>query len=270
MKSNRWVSRAAGAGALTLILAMPAVAQTRGDWQRNDNNGRDGAQTTSRTDVRNTTRNASRNTSNTTRNNNNRDANTTRNADATRNVETTRNINTTRNVNTSRNDNRATGTANRSYRENDHVALSGRISSFSHESNGYRVRLDRGQSFFVPESYYRSHTRNFGIGVSINLGGIFRGGDIYVDAGNYPVYGAYDNGYVRGVIDRVDYRTGIAWLRDDASGRLIEADLRDAGRYSRIDGRDLRRGDYVELTGQWLRGNIFAVQQIDGVQTGRY
>ena len=204
MKNNRWVRRAAGAGALTLILAMPSVAQTN-----------------------------------------------------------------------SRNDNRSTGAANRSYRENERVTLSGRVHSFSRESDGYRVRLDRGQSFFVPESYYRSHRSNFRLGVSINLGGIFRGGDIYVDGGNDPVYGggrsgAYDNGYVRGVVDRVDYRTGVAWLRDDASGRLIEADMRDAGRHSRIDARDLRRGDYVELTGQWLRGNIFAVQQIDSVQQGRY
>ena len=221
MKSNRWVSRAAGAGALTLILAMPAVAQTRGDWQRNDGNGRDRAQSISR--------------------------------------------------NGDRNDNRASSSS-RSYRENERVALSGRVSSFTRESNGYRVRLDRGQSFFVPEAYYRSHRSNFRLGVSINLGGIFRGGDIWVDGGNYPEYGGYgyDNGYIRGVVDRVDYRTGIAWLRDDASGRLIEADMRDAGRYSRIDGRDLRRGDRVELSGQWLRGNVFAVEQIDSVRTGRY
>ncbi len=220
MRTNRWVSRAAGAGALTLILAMPAVAQSRGDWQRNDNNGRrDRAQTSSRSQ-------------------------------------------------------------DRSYRENDRVTLAGKVSSFNRENGGYRVRLDRAsQSFWVPDSYVRTRNRNFGVGVSIGLGGVFRGGQIYVDAVNWPdngAYGAYGNGsgyergYIRGVVDRVDDRTGMAWLRDGASGRLIEADMRGVNRYSRIDARDLRRGDRVVLSGQWLRGKIFAVDQVDSVRTGRY
>ena len=293
MRTNRWVNRAAGAGALTLILAMPAVAQTNGDWQQRNghNGGRDHTQTTA--PVQGRDRNSGRNTNDhqqttqttqtsqiQTRNN---DSNRGGNWDRAQQQQTsqiqTRNDNYNRgnngsyDRNSNRNESRSSAVASGSYRDNQRVALSGRISSFSRENNGYRVRLDRGQSFFVPESYYRSHNRNFGIGVSINLGGIFRGGDIYVDAGGYPVnagYGAYDNGYIRGVIDRVDYRTGIAWLRDDASGHLIEADMRATGQYSRIDARDLRPGDFVELSGQWVRGNIFAVTQVDNVQGGRY
>jgi hypothetical protein len=293
MKTNRWVSRAAGAGALTLILAMPAVAQTSGDWQRNtDNGGRDRTQATSQNQNRNRNvqplqrtqdRNSNVQPIQRTQDRNSNVQQIQRTQDRNSNVQPIqrtqdRNFNNGNNSNTSydRNSNpngsRSNSASNGSYRENQRVALAGRVSSFSRENNGYRVRLDRGQSFFVPESYYRSHSRNFGIGVSINLGGIFRGGDIYVDAGGYPVnagYG-YDNGYIRGVVDRVDYRTGIAWLRDDASGRLIEADMRAAGRYSRIDARDLRPGDFVELSGQWVRGNIFAVTQVDNVQGGRY
>ena len=169
----------------------------------------------------------------------------------------------------------------RSYRENDRVTLQGRVSSLSRERDGYRVRLDRNnQSFWVPQSYLGNRARNFNVGVSISLGGVFRGGEVYVDAVNWPNDGGYndpygygsqyDRGYVRGTIDRVDYRRGVAWLRDDASGRLIEADLRNAGRYSRIDGRDLRRGDRVELSGDWVRGNVFLVNQIDAVRTSRY
>lgn len=263
MRTNRWVSRAAGAGALTLILAMPAVAQTNGGWQQRNgqNGGRDLTQTTA--PVQSRDRNSGRNT------NDHPQTTQTTSQIQTRNDNDNRGNNGSYDRNSNRNESRAV--ASSSYRDNQRVALSGRISSFSHENNGYRVRLDRGQSFFVPESYYRSHSRNFGIGVSINLGGIFRGGEIYV--GGYPVnagYGAYDNGYIRGVVDRVDYRNGIAWLRDDASGRLIEADMRAAGRYSRIDARDLRPGDFVELSGQWVRGNIFAVTQVDNVQGGRY
>jgi hypothetical protein len=237
MKSNRWVGRAAGAGALTLILAMPAVAQTRGDWQRNDGSNQGSAQTSSRNDRGNNRVQ-----------DNNRDNNSGRQP-----------------------------ASPRSSRENERVTMQGRVSSFTHENGGYRVQLDRdSRSFRVPESYVRSRGHNFGIGVSMSLGGVFRGGQIYVDAVNWPGDGgygygsAYDRGYIRGVVDRVDNRSGVMWVRDDASGRLIEADMRDAGRYSRIDARDLRRGDFVELSGQWLRGNIFAVDQVDSVRTGRY
>src|SRR5450755_848005 len=59
MRTNRWVSKAAGAGALTLILAMPAVAQTNGNWQQR-NGGRDRTQTTA--PVQNRDRNSGRNT----------------------------------------------------------------------------------------------------------------------------------------------------------------------------------------------------------------
>jgi hypothetical protein len=161
---------------------------------------------------------------------------------------------------------------NRSYRENEHVNLSGRITSFSRENNGYRVHLDRGPAFWVPESYYRRHSSNWRIGVNISLGGIFRGGSIIVDDGGYyPPYpaGAYDNGYLSGVVDRVDYRRGIAFLRDDRSGRIIEADLR-TDRYGRLNIDDLRPGDFVELSGDWVRGDIFAVARVDSVRTGRY
>jgi hypothetical protein len=284
MRTNQWVSRAAGAGALTLILAMPAVAQTNGGWQqRNGNNGgRNRTQTTA--PVQSRDRNSGRNNNGnvatqaiqttqaapqiqTRSNNSNRGGNW---GQAQQSQIQTRGANNGGYTNTTnRNVNRSAQVTSSSYRDNQRVALSGRISSFSRESNGYRVRLDRGQSFFVPEAYYRGHISNFGLGLSINLGGIFRGGDIYLDAGGYPVnvgYGGYDNGFIRGVVDRVDYRTGIAWLRDDTSGRLITADMRSASQ----NGQDLRPGDFVELSGQWVRGNVFAVTQIDNVQGGRY
>jgi hypothetical protein len=252
MKSNRWVSRAAGAGALTLILAMPAVAQTRGrDAQRNDLN-RTGQQTYSRGDQRDNSRGSS---------NDNRGYNNDNRGYS----------------NDNRGSNNDRQSSNNSYRDNERVTLQGKVTSFTHENGGYRVRLDRdSRSFWVPESYARSRGRNLGIGVSISLGGIFRGGMINVDAvswpddGGYGYGGGYEQGYIRGVVDRVDYRTGVMWLRDDASGRLIQADMRDAGRYGRVDSQDLRRGDRVELSGAWLRGNVFAVSRVDSVRTGRY
>jgi hypothetical protein len=176
----------------------------------------------------------------------------------------------------SRNDNRGsnrdTNRSGNSYRENDRVNLQGRITSFNRENNGYRVNLDRGPAFFVPESYYRRRSRDFRVGVSISLGGIFRGGSVYVDDGGYNSgygNGYYSGGYLRGVVDRVDFRRGVAFIRDDRSGRIIEADLR-GDRYGRLNIDDIRRGDYVELSGGWTRGDVFAADRIDSVRSGRY
>ena len=182
-------------------------------------------------------------------------------------AETSGQYNSDRRGSDSRSENR-----NGSYRENEHVNLSGRIRSFSRENNGYRVYLDRGPAFWVPESYYRRHSRDWRVGVSITLGGIFRGGSIIVDDGAYypPAGGGYyGDGYVRGVVDRVDYRRGIMFIRDDRDGRIVEADMR-TDRRGRLNVDDLRPGDFVELSGGWVRGDIFTVDRIESVRSGRY
>jgi hypothetical protein len=211
----QWAVRI-GAGALTLALSLPGVAQSRnnnGDWNRNDD----------------------RNRGQVTRNDSNRD----------------------------------------SYRDNQRVTMAGSVRSFSKERNGYRVQLDRGRnSFFVPQSYFRNNN-GLRVGVNVSLGGIFRGGTIYVDAVNWPGRdGRYDDRYddryassiVSGVVDRVDRRSEMALIRDSRSGRMIEVDLRNTDRNGRIDASDLRRGDYVELSGRWNRDEFLA-SQIESVRT---
>jgi hypothetical protein len=210
---TKWATKAAGAGAIALLLATPSFAQSRGDFNRNNDD---------------------------------------------------------RNGQTSARDHGNGSYDNNSYRENQRINETGKVTSFSRERDGYRVQLDRGNhSFWVPQSTFGSRARDLRAGVSITLGGIFRGGSIFVDAVSWPDQydrgRGYDRNFVRGVVDRVDYRTGTVWLRDDATGRVITAD---------VDGRSairsLRRGEYVELTGQWIRGGIFDVARIDNVRSRRY
>lgn len=211
---TQWATKAAGAGAIALLLATPAFAQSRGDWNRNNNtnNDRNGQGSYQR-------------------------------------------------------DNGNRSNDNNGYRENQRINATGKVSSFSRERDGYRVQLDRGQSFWVPQATFGNRARDLRVGVSIGLGGIFRGGSIYADAVSWPdQYGygnGYDRGFVRGVVDRVDYRTGTVWIRDDASGRIIAADVN--GRSL----RNLRRGEYVELTGQWIRGGVFDVASVGSIRTRR-
>lgn len=191
-----------------------------------------------------------------------------------------------------RNDSRATTVSNRDersyenqsrgrvqqdsrYRDNQRVNVSGRITSFRRERDGYRVQLDRNNdNYWVPASRLGNRARDLRVGISISLGGIFRGGTIGIDAVSWPDNGGYgtygdSQGYLRGVIQRVDYRSGILTLRDEASGRVVDVDMRDTARNSRIDLNDVRRGDYVTLSGQWVRNNAFAAYSIDSLNTGR-
>lgn len=161
------------------------------------------------------------------------------------------------------------------YRDNQRVNLSGRVTSFNRERDGYRIQLDHNGSYWISASQLGNRVRDLRLGISIGLGGIFRDGAIGIDAVSWPgaapygaVYGAaYGNqqGYVSGVVERVDDRSGILTLRDDATGRVLEV---DTARDSSIDLNAVRPGDDVTISGQWLGDNVFAGYRIDSVNNG--
>lgn len=168
-----------------------------------------------------------------------------------------------------------------SYHEHDRAYLRGSISRYVPEHNGYRVYVGY-DSFWVPAAYWRSH--GWRVGLSINLGGIFRGGAVWIDdvpygyggyygADPYGYYndgyygGGYSDGYVRGRVDRIDFRTGTLLMRDDRDGRIVEVDMR-GDRYGRLNLDDIRPGDYIELSGNWVRGDIFQAYRVESVRTG--
>ena len=170
----------------------------------------------------------------------------------------------------SRGDHRGATSSHRSYRENERFNVSGKISSFSRERDGYRVQLDRGRdSYWIPSSRIRNRS-SFRVGVSIVLGGVYRGGRYDIDDVNWPVSGGYRDDYVRGIVARIDFRSGTLLLRDASSGRTIDVDMRDTARSSRVDLNDLRRGDSITLTGEWYGGGRFIADRIDSVSSGRW
>jgi hypothetical protein len=230
---TKWATKAAGAGAIALLLATPSFAQSRWDGNRSNASNNDrGRQTTGA------------------RNGDNRQANNGQAA----------------------NQQAESRQANSNYRDNQRVTLSGKVSSFSRERDGYRVQLDRGQSYYIPRSSFGNRDRDLRAGVSISLGGIFRGGAISFDAVSYPnvagygygndyAYGnAYGNGYVTGVIASIDYRGNTLVVRDQATGRLITAEMTAGGR---SNARNLRPGDFVQMSGAWIGGGVFDVAQIN-------
>lgn len=211
IERTQWAVKAAGAGALALMLAVPTFAQSRGGRDpRNDDRGR--SQATRRDD-----------------------------------------------------------SPSRTYRNNERISAQGRVQSFTRERDGYRVQLDRArESYWVPQSYFRNRGRDLRVGVSIALGGIFRGGSIYVDSVSWPEdrgsrNGAYD-AYLTGIVERVDVRRGTAEIRDQRSGRIVHVDFRDTRRRSSLGIEDMRRGDSVELSGDWSGGGIFEVHSIEAIR----
>jgi hypothetical protein len=167
-----------------------------------------------------------------------------------------------------RNNNRNYGyNNNRNYNRYDRSRpqyYSGRVSRYERYGSGYRVWIGGAPfPFFIPEVRFRAFPIR--VGVSIRLGGYYNPGGYYdyYDAG--PVYGAYTNGSLRGVVESVDYRNGTFVIHDDVSGDFVTALMRSRDRL--MD--DLRPGDYVELTGAWTRG-VFEAYRVAGIDTGAY
>ena len=179
------------------------------------------------------------------------------------------------------------------YRDNQRVTAEGRVSALHQERDGYRVELERhGQSFWVPSSYVRGRQRgrDLRVGVVISIGGVFRNGMVYVDALDWrdEAYGRYDDRYdrndrydrdgydsryaydprqVRGTVERIDYRRDIVVIRDARTGRAVDVDLRRA--VGRIDSRDLKYGDFVVISGNWIRGTWFDAYRVESIRTRR-
>jgi hypothetical protein len=144
-------------------------------------------------------------------------------------------------------------------RDHERVTVEGRITNITRELDGYRVQLERSpHSFWVPERSFRTH--NFNLGVSIRLGGIFRRGAVYVDVIDYPVQRVYS----RGRVTDVDYRRRIVFVKDEFSRRVIEVDVyRLDQRSRRFDIDDIRRGDYVDVYGDWGRHGILEAYRME-------
>ena len=263
MNAGKAAFKWAGAGVLSVMLAS-APAFAAGQWQGRDGQNRDRQRAdnqTAQTQQQTNQRNADR--TNYQRRNGQQPVNVASVVTQPTYTAQRNDQNGYRNGNQSRDNayqSRGRVDQANTYRENQRANISGRVQSFNRERNGYRVNLDNG-SYWIPESRFGNRARDLRVGVSLSLGGIFRGGAFGIDAVSWPASSGYgvDQGYVRGVVQQVDYRSGMLTLRDASTGRLFEVDMREAG------GARVGRGDYVTLSGQWIQGNVFAAYRVDSV-----
>lgn len=78
-----------------------------------------------------------------------------------------------------------------------------------------------------------------------------------------------DRDFLTGVVERVDHRRGVVFLRDQRGRRPVAVEM--ARRNTRgIDLADLHRGDRVTFVGDWTRGGVFEAWRIEDVDSGRH
>lgn len=134
----------------------------------------------------------------------------------------------------------------------------GRVSRISPYRGGYRVWIGGAPyPFFISDAYYRRN--RFRIGLTIGLGGF------YNPLGYYDYYDGYNGGYysdrrysagsLRGTVESVDNRRDTFVVRNEATGSFVTVAMRDRR-------RDVRPGDYVELSGDWTRSGIFEAYDV--------
>lgn len=137
------------------------------------------------------------------------------------------------------------------------VSAEGRITGVTHEHDGDRVYIDRGNyTYWVPSSVLGRHTLR--VGQQLRLNGVYRGGVVRVDEITW--LGEESNSIVlSGRVERVNRYEQRVVIKDDR-GRRIDVDTRSIGDEKRrhIDVGDLRRGDYVTLRGRWEHGTFYA------------
>jgi hypothetical protein len=213
------------------------------------------------------------------RNNNNQNRsydrnNTNRSYDGSRNYDRNRSYDRNRgydNRGYDRNrgyDNRGYDRNRGSYGRGNAYYHDGRISRIERWNGGYRVYIGGAlYPFFVPEARFRLF--GWRVGLSVHLGGYWNPLGYY-DYYDTEPYGYYPTtittaGYLRGVVESVDYRRGSMVIRDDASGSFVTVMMR--GGDPRFDS--LRNGDYVDLSGDWVRGYFEAIR-VDNVDDGYY
>lgn len=175
----------------------------------------------------------------------------------------------------------------RDYERRDHdrrnVSVEGRVTRITPERQGYRVVLDHGEyAFWVRD--LNTGRRGHGalrVGINIRIGGFYEPRYGYVVADSYdwldegPVVrepGVRTAVLLRGRIDRINRREETLWLRLD-DGRMINVDMRRNDRHWNnrgVDIDDLHRGDRVTLSGNWTGRDLFLVNHVEGVRSGRY
>lgn len=174
------------------------------------------------------------------------------------------------------------------YQQQTRMSTVGTVTSMSREGDQFRIVLDNGQyAYWVPMSVVGD--RDLRIGDRVRLSGLANGdavnvdtiafpGDRYYNGSNYNNNGYYNNGrynntgytglpygqsgWMNGMVTNVNRHLGYVTVRDDATGRFFNVDVRHMNTRRPFDVWSLRNGDHIAVLGSWERRDRFDAQQV--------
>jgi hypothetical protein len=151
------------------------------------------------------------------------------------------------------------------------VMVEGRIRDIDRDRNGFVIRLDRSNAvLFAPvqtevrtvSSRNRVRVRDLRRGDSIRAVGTYdRRGTLQVRSIEL-VRDSRRVDTLTGSVEAIDDRRGVLWVRDRLR-RSVAVDARAIRNDRHGNLRNLRRGDLVVITGEWLRNGEFEAHRID-------
>jgi hypothetical protein len=154
------------------------------------------------------------------------------------------------------------------------TSVEGRITDVDRDRNGFVIRLDRGglllyvdrQTDVDSATRRRVSVRDLDRGDYIRATGSIERGAMYVrdidllrDDDRPSRHDRYDRrndeSRIAGVVERIDERREVLYVREARSNRIVTVDA------DKARGRNIRRGDFVTVIGEWDRnGNFDAVR----------
>lgn len=159
------------------------------------------------------------------------------------------------------------------------VTVDGRIQDIDRDRNGFVIRLaGERYTLFAPvqtrvrtaDSRHRKgdRVRDLERGDVIRATGRLNARG-YIDVQSITMLRSEDrrrdrnDAWISGVVERVEQRGRVVWIREARSRRMIAVDLRGLDGHERGDAYDLRRGDRVSFRGDWTRTGRFEAESLD-------
>jgi hypothetical protein len=152
------------------------------------------------------------------------------------------------------------------------VMVEGRIRDIDRDRNGFVIRLDRSNAvLFAPvqtevrtvSSRNRTRVRDLRRGDSIRaVGNYDRRGTLQVRSIELVRDSRRRVETLTATVEAIDDRRGVLWVRDRLH-RSVAVDARDIRNDRHGNLRNLRRGDLVVITGEWLRNGEFEAHRIE-------
>ena len=157
----------------------------------------------------------------------------------------------------------------------DRISTQGTIDSISRAGDQYRIVLDHGTyTYYVPMSSVGA--RDLRVGSNVRISGLVAPNDVvnvdmlalpgeayYITDPHYTALPYGTNGWMTGIVQRVDRHLGYLTLREDVSGQVFKIDVRHMNLRKPVNVWGVRAGDRIAVNGSWEKADVFDAKRIE-------